>query len=47
MRNLSLLLFLALIPVMLDAQKQNTPVNSDYERPQPSAAVPLPPALIQ
>ena len=47
MRNLSLLLFLALIPGMLDAQKQNTPVNSDYERPQPSAAVPLPPALIQ
>ena len=47
MRNLSLLLFLALMPGMLDAQKQNTPVNSDYERPQPSAAVPLPPALIQ
>ncbi|MGA8314082.1 MAG: M20/M25/M40 family metallo-hydrolase [Terriglobales bacterium] len=47
MRNLSLLLFLALMPGMLDAQKQNTPLNSDYERPQPSAAVPLPPALIQ
>ena len=47
MRNLSLLLFLALVPVALDAQKQNTPVNSDYERPQPSASVPFPPALIQ
>jgi carboxypeptidase Q len=47
MRNLSLLLFLALVPGMPDAQQQNTPVNSDYERLQPSAAVSLPPALIQ
>ena len=47
MRNLSLLLFLALVPGMLDAQQQNTPVNSDYERPQPSAAVSPPPGLIQ
>jgi len=47
MRNLSLLFFLALIPGVLDAQKQNTPVNSDYERPQPSGAASLPPALIQ
>ena len=48
MRNLSLLLFLVLIPGTLDAQKQNTPVNSDYERPHPSASVAtLSPALIQ
>src|ERR1700680_1436491 len=47
MRNVSLLLLLALIPGALLAQKQNAPVASDYERAQPAAAVSLPPALIQ
>src|SRR5260221_8305681 len=48
MRNLSLLLLLALIPGVLLAQKPNAPVASDYERRQPAApAASLPPALIQ
>src|SRR6478735_1867264 len=47
MRNPGLLLLLPLIPGMLFAQKQDVPVNSDYERPQAAATTPLPPALIQ
>ena len=47
MRNLSLLLFLALIPGALFAQKPTTPSKSDYDRPEKAAGVPLPPALIQ
>lgn len=47
MRNLSLLLFLALIPGMLFGQKPTTPSKSDYDRPEKAAAIPLPPALIQ
>ena len=47
MRNPGLLLLLPLIPGMLLAQKQDVPVNSDYERPQASATTTLPPALIQ
>ena len=46
-RNISLLLFLALISGALVAQKQNVPVDSDYERSDPSVAVLLPPALVQ
>ena len=38
MRNLSLLLLIALAPGALCAQKQNVPVASDYERAQPAAA---------
>src|SRR5713101_6049809 len=47
MRNLSLLLFLALIPGALFAQKQNTLSGSDYDRPEKAAGIPLPPALVQ
>src|SRR6266478_2121787 len=47
MRNLNLLLLLALITGAAVAQKPNAPVASDYERPQPAApAASLPPALI-
>ena len=47
MRNVSLLLFLALIPGALFAQKPTTPSTSDYDRPEKAAGIPLPPALIQ
>src|ERR1700693_1544143 len=48
MRHTSLLLFLALIPATLGAQKPNAPVPSDYDRRQPPAVVAtLSPALIQ
>jgi carboxypeptidase Q len=47
MRNPGLLLLLPLIPGMLLGQKQDVPVNSDYERHQASATATLPPALIQ
>ena len=47
MRNLNLLLLLALMTGAAVAQKPNAPVASDYERPQPAApAASLPPALI-
>jgi carboxypeptidase Q len=45
MRNLSL--FLALTSGILLAQTQIVPVNSDYERPKPAVAAPLPPELAQ
>src|SRR6202171_4044401 len=48
MRNLTLLLLIALAPGALPAQKQNVPVASDYERAQPAAAAAgLSPELIQ
>ena len=48
MRNLTLLLLIALAPGALPAQKQNVPVASDYERAQPAAAATgLSPELIQ
>lgn len=38
---------MALSPGIVVAQKQDAPVNSDYERPQAAATASLPPALIQ
>src|SRR5438477_797274 len=47
MRNVNLLLLVALTSGALLAQKQNVPVASDYERAEPaSPPVSLPPALV-
>ncbi len=47
MRNVGLLIFLALFPSLVVAQKPNVPVSSDYELAPPAAGSSLPPALIQ